>query len=231
MIGVVARASLTRLARERRAWVAPLAWVALAIFAALVTRARGAVHGADDLLPGTLGPFVVPLLAYAAVGAVLGPGGLRSTMRGYVAVGAPPRAAAFGPSFVAIGLASASGALATGLGALLAHGPSDPSLALDLPISTAVGALGGAAYGALFSAGAAVGAGALRGMLLAADFVLGGGGGPLGVLFPRGHLLALLGSESAIAENLLPRRASSVALVVLGALYLLVVVRASRRRP
>jgi hypothetical protein len=226
VIGVVARASVTRLVRARRPWLAPLAWLVLALGFAALTRVRGAAHGADDVLPGMIGAFVVPLLAYAAVTAVVGDGGVRGVSRGFVAVGAAPLHAALGSALVATGLAAITGALATGLVALIAHGSADPPLVLDLPLSALVGALGGAAYGALFCAGASFGAGALRGGLLAADFVLGSEGSPLAWLFPRAHLLALLGGVPALD---LPRRASSVALVVLAGLYLAVVLLASRR--
>ncbi len=227
MIAPLARASVTRLRRSPRFWVSPLLWLAFGFVASGLARARGAVHGADDVLPGVVGAFVVPLLAFAAVGAVVGDGGLRGATRGYVAIGARPRDAAVATTLVAIGLASALGALATGLGAVLAHGPSDPPLWLDAPLSLLVGALGGATYGALFCAGAAIGEGSMRGMFLALDFVFGGASGFVGALFPRGHLLALLGAEPTLD---LSRRASSVALFVLGIAYVLVVMRLSQRR-
>ncbi len=226
MIGVVARASVTRLVRARRAWLAPLAWLVLALGFAALTRVRGAAHGADDVLPGMIGAFVVPLLAYAAVTSVVGDDGLRGVSRGFVAVGAAPLHAALGSALVATGLAAITGAVVTGLGALVAHGPSDPPLALDVPLSAVVGALGGAAYGALFCAGSSFGSGALRGGLLAADFILGGDGSPLAWLFPRAHLVALLGGDRTLD---LSRRGSSLALLGLALIYLAIVARASRR--
>lgn len=228
MIALLARASILRLRRRPRAWVSPLAWLAFAVVVAAFARVRHAVHGADDVLPDTVGTFVIPLLAFAAVSAVLGEGGLRRATRGYVALGARPASAALGTVAVAVALSAALGAAAAGLGAILAHGPSDPPLWLDAPLSLVVGALGGAAYAALYCAGASLTeGGAARGIFLALDFVVGGAPGPLGVLFPRGHLLALLGGAPTLD---LSRRASSVALVLLLAVYLLVVVRFSRRR-
>lgn len=225
MTAVLARAVAVRLVRTPRAWVAPGAWLALALVLAVASRTS--VHGASNLLPGSVGNLVLPLLAFAAVSAVVGEGGMRRAASGLVALGAEPSAAALSTSGVAVGLAASLGALAASLGALLAHGTSDPPLWLDVPLSFVVGALGGAAYAALFCAGASVMGGALRGILLVADFVLGTEAGPLGALFPRAHLLALLGGEKAFD---LSRRVSSVALVALALVYLALVVRLTRRR-
>lgn len=225
MISVLARAVALRLVRTPRAWLAPGAWLALALVLAVAS--RSSVHGASNLLPGSVGNIVLPLLAFAAVSAVVGEGGMRRATSGLVALGADPAAAALSTSGVAIAASASLGALAASLGVLFAHGASDPPLLLDVPISFVVGGLGGAAYAALFCAGASVMGGALRGILLVADFVLGTEGGALGALFPRAHLLALLGGEKAFD---LSRRVSSVALVALALVYLALVARLTRRK-
>src|SRR5262249_56247737 len=78
---------------------------------------------------------------------------------------------------------------------LVAHGPWDPPLARDLPASFGVSFVGGAAYAAFFSTGSALGRGAMRGVFLIIDWIVGAEAG-FGALFtPRGHAMSLLGGS------------------------------------
>lgn len=113
--------------------------------------------------------------------------------------------ARFGPSrrAVALGLvvasmigASALGSSAAAAAAVLAHDPTAPALPIDALSSAWIGALGAAAYAALFAFGATFGAsGAGRWGALAADLILGSTSG-VGALFtPHAHIQNLLGGE------------------------------------
>ena len=130
--------------------------------------------------------------------------------------------ARFGPSrrAVALGLVAASmigAALLAGsagsLAAVLAHDPTAPALTLDAASCAWIGALGGAAYAALFALGSTFGAtGAGRWWALAGDFLLGGTSGVGALLAPRAHLQNLLGGEPPM---LLGQSASAAALVAM----------------
>jgi hypothetical protein len=209
---LLARIPALRLVRTRRAWLPIAAWTLLAIVIALSARARGATTGADHVMRGAFAFLVLPLVSYGVVGGVLGSTGLRGGIRGVVALGAPPRSAALASVLVAIASSAAlCGALAAVVCAL-AHGSQDPPLALDMAASFGVAVLGGATYAAYFSVGAAIGKGSARTLLLALDWMIGGGAGAGALVMPRGHVTSLLGGPLCAD---LSQRSSSVMLVVL----------------
>lgn len=224
----LARVSALRLVRTPRAWLPIAAWTALALASAFAARSQGSTTGATHVLRGAFAFLVLPLVTYAVVGATLGRSGLRRGIRGVVALGATPRSAALASILVAM-LTSAllCGILAT-LTCALAHGSHDPPLSADLPTSMWVGALGGAAYAAYFSAGSAIGKGTMRGVFLAFDWIVGGGAGVGALISPRGHVTSLLGGPLCAD---LPQRTSSVLLAALilayGALAVLLARRAA----
>lgn len=223
---VLARVPALRLVRTPRALLPIVAWALLAIVTAVLARSSGSDSGANHVMRGAFAYLVLPLVSYAIVGAVLG-GGLRRGIRGLVALGAEPRRAAL----ASIGVAVVSAAVASGVLAAivcaLAHGSHDPPLASDLPTSSWIGALGGAAYAAYFCAGSAIGKGTMRGVFLAIDWIVGAGSG-FGALFtPRGHVQSLLGG-TLCAE--ISQRASSLALVGVLVAYAGAAVLLTRRR-
>lgn len=220
---ILARLPLARIVRRPRAWLPIAGWVALALAVALVLRAP---NGADRAMRGTVGSVVFPLLSYAIVSAALGGLGLRSAIRGLVALGADARRAALAAIAVAAGLsAAACGALAAVV-VVLAHGPADAPLASDVPVSCAIAAVGGAVYAAYFCAGSAIGKGAFRGGFLVLDWVLGSMKGAGALLVPRGPLVSLLGGAAPLE---LSRRTLSVVLFLLGAFYFALALRLVRR--
>jgi hypothetical protein len=227
MMLALARVPIARLTRTRRTWLIIASWVIVAIVAAVLVRARGNTSGADHVMRGSFGRFVLPLLEYAIVGSAVGGIGMRRGIRGLVGLGSSPRQAALATAVVAAAACAIVGGLLAAIVCAVAHGPADPPLGRDLFASTWIGALGGAAYGAYFAAGSAIGkGGTVRGVFLAADFIVGSGAGIGAALVPRGHVVALLGGP-VVAD--LPQRASSVLLVVLIALWIGVAVLASRR--
>lgn len=208
----LARVSALRLIRTPRSWLPIVGWSLLAVVFAVSARARGSTTGADHVMRGAFSFLVVPLIAYGVVGATLGTAGLRRGIRGMVALGAAPRSAALASVLVAI---ATSALLSGALGAVVcavAHGSGDPPLARDLVASLWIAALGGGTYGAYFSAGSAIGKGAMRGVFLALDWIIGGGAGVGALITPRGHLTSLLGGPLCAD---LSQQTSSVLLVVL----------------
>jgi hypothetical protein len=223
----LARVPIARLTRTRRTGLVIAAWVVVAIVGAVFVRGRGDTSGADHVMRGSFGRFVLPLLAYAVVGATIGGTGMRRGIRGLVGLGSSPRRAAVATALVAAFACAVVGGILAAIVCAIAHGRADPPLGADLIASTWIGALGGAAYGAYFAAGSSIGkTGTLRGVFLAADFIVGSGAGVGAALVPRGHVVALLGGP-LVAD--LSRRASSVLLVGLVVLWLAVVALAARR--
>jgi hypothetical protein len=176
---------------------------------------------------GIFGRFVFPLLTYAVVGTAVGGTGLRKGIRSLVGLGAPARLAAFATTLVAMAAAGIAAGVVSMIVCVVAHGAADPPLGADLFASAWIGLLGGATYGAYFSAGSAIGkAGSGRGIFLGVDFIIGGGAGVGALLTPRGHVQSLLGG-TLCAD--LSQRASSALLVVLALVYLALAVLLSRR--
>lgn len=227
MMLALARVPVARLTRTRRTWLVIAAWAIVAVIGALLVRAHGNTSGADHVMRGSFGRFVLPLLMYAVVGAAIGGTGMRRGIRGLVGLGSTPRRAALATAIVACAACAIFGGVLAAIVCAIAHGAADPPLGADLFASTWIGALGGAAYGAYFAAGSSIGkTGTLRGVFLAADFIIGSGAGVGAALVPRGHVVALLGGP-LVAD--LPQRASSGLLIAITVLWLAVVALAARR--
>jgi hypothetical protein len=227
MIATLARPAVSRLLGSARTWAQLGGWGALAVAFALAARARGAAHGADRVLVDAYGALVLPLLAYAIVGAVLGARSLSAAIASLVAFGAAPRRAAAATLLVALGASAAVGAVLAAVVALVAHGAADPPLARDALASAYAGALGGAAYAGWFALGASFGKrGGGRTAFLVVDWLLDGTGGVFALVTPRAHLRNLLGGAPPLE---LAERASAVALVVLALAGAAVAIARTRR--
>jgi hypothetical protein len=226
VIAALARPPWVRLLRTRRAWAAAGGWGAIALAFATAARASGSSHAADQVLLHAFGPLVLPLLAYALVGAVVGARSLSSAVAPLVAFGArPARAAAVALAVAAAACAVAGGLLAAGVD-LWAHGSADPPLGPDAMASAYAGGLGGAAYAAWFALGASFGKrGGGRVALLLVDWVLGASDGAAALFTPRGHVRNLLGGTALMD---LPERASAGALVALAMACALIAIRRVR---
>lgn len=227
MMLALARVPIARLTRTRRTWLVIASWAFVAIIGAVLVRTRGSTAGADHVMHGSFGRFVLPLLEFGVVGATIGGMGMRKGIRGVVGLGSSPRRAALVTAIVASVACAIVGGVLAAVVCAIAHGPADPPLGADLFASTWIGALGGAAYGAYFAAGSSLGkTGALRGVFLAADFLIGSGAGVGAAFVPRGHVVALLGGP-LVAD--LPQRASSALLLAITVSWLGVVALAARR--
>lgn len=202
---------IQRLVTSRRSWVSMGAWALFALFAAFWIKRAGADAPASDALLGIYATFALPLLTFGLVGAVAKGQSFAMAGQSLVTLGAPGPLVALAHSTVAI----ASSALASGLlGALIAaigHGPGDPALGKDLFTCAWVGALGGAAYGGLFSLGSCFGPrGSGRSVLLVLNWIASSSS--LGLLLPHAHVRSLLGGDPAGA---LSQRSSALALVAI----------------
>jgi hypothetical protein len=220
---VLARVPALRMVRTPRAWLPILLWAVVALGSAVAARTSS---GAGHAMRGSFAFLVMPLVAYAIVGAVASGAGLRHGIRGVVALGAAPLRAALASLAVAVVFAAGACGVLAAFVCVLAHGSQDPPLATDVPISLWVGALGGGAYAAFFCAGSAIGKGRMRSVLLAFDWIVGSGAGVGAIFTPRGHVLSLLGGLPC-AE--LSQRASSLLLVALLLAYAAVTLLLIRR--
>ena len=136
MIAVLARAPVARLLRTPRAQMAVGGWFAIAI--AFAMRARGSWHAVDHAMLDAYGPLVLPLVAYATVGGVIGAGSLSRSVAPVVAFGASPVRAASTEVIVAMVACTAAAACLAGVD-LVAHGATDPPLLRDMTASAYAG--------------------------------------------------------------------------------------------
>ncbi len=206
-----------------------LACAALALASAIAVRHVASAHGASDALVGAFGALALPLSAYAVVAATLGGEGVARAVRPLVSFGASPFAAAFSAVVVAVVASAILGAVLGAAVAAVAHGSADPPLARDLVTSSWIGALGGAAYAALFAFGSSFGShGGGRAFALVLDFIVGSGVGASAFITPRAHVRNLLGGRAPLDVS---QRDGVVALAVLVVVFCgLAVLRARRGR-
>jgi hypothetical protein len=226
VIAALARAPLARLLRTPRTRIAVAGWVTIAVAFAIAERWRGSSHGADRVLLDAYAPLVLPLLAYALVGSVVGRHSLANSAAPLVAFGAPPARAAALAVIVAGAACTIAGALLAAGVDLVGHGSADPPLARDAIACAYAGGLGGAGYAAWFMLGASFGkGGGGRLVLLVVDWMLGANAGAAALVTPRGHLRNLFGGMPPMD---LSERASAAALVALTIACALVAVRRAR---
>jgi hypothetical protein len=226
VIAALARAPIARLIRSRRAKLTVSGWCLVAGSFALAARSGGSSHGADHVLLGAYGPLVLPLLAYALVGAVVAGRSLSSSTSSVVALGAPPANAAAVTIIVAAAVCILSCGLLAFIVDVLAHGSADPPLARDAFASAYAAGLGGATYASWFALGASFGKrGGGRPVLLIVDWLLGASDGAPALFPPRGHVRNLLGGTAPMD---LSERASAGVLVIIAIACALIAVRRAR---
>ena len=222
----LARLPLARLARTRRAALPLLGWTVVALGATLVARHAHAASD-DRALLDVFAPFVLPLVSYALVAAALGGDGVVAATRPLVRFGASPSLSALAAGVVASAACALAGASLAALLVLAAHGGADPPLGRDALLSAYAGALGGAAHGAFFVLGSAIGPrGAGRSVALVIDWLFGASPGWISILVPYTHSRALLGGLPAVT---LTERTSAWCLVAITALSLLLASTRIRR--
>ena len=195
----VVRTVLLRLLRAPRSWLAIGFWIAVAVAPAVVEHLHAVGHGADHALLGFYASIALPFLAYSVLSAVLGRDGLGRAGLPLVNFGAPPGEVALWTVAVAVAV---SAILGGGLGAAvdaIGHGPLDPRLIEDAVRALGAGAIGGAAYAAMFAMGASLGArGFGRSIFLVLDWVFGNGVDASALFTPRAHVRSLLGGAAPL---------------------------------
>jgi hypothetical protein len=221
MIGTLARVPLARITRSRVALLSLLGWTALAVAVAIVDREHSSGHGANGALLHAFGGIALPLLAFGIATAVANGNTLSHSGRALVALGAPPVRVATASVLTAIVASAFMGVVLGGVVLLVAG--TDRPLGDDLLTTAWVAALGGAAYGALFSLGSTFRWG--RGVLLIADAFLGSWGSLGAVVLPRAHLRSLLGGLPA---NDLAQQWSVIALAAITLLCAALAIRRGR---
>ncbi|MDB4996952.1 MAG: hypothetical protein JWM74_4384 [Myxococcaceae bacterium] len=221
MIGALARVPIARITRSRIALLSLFGWTALAVAVAIIDRGHTSGHGASGVLLHAFGSVALPLLAFGIATAVANGNTLSHSGRALVALGAPPARVATASVLTAI-VASALMGVVLGAVVLVVAGTDRP-LGDDLLTTAWVAALGGAAYGALFSLGSTFRWG--RGALLIADAFMGSFGSLGSVILPRAHLRSLLGGMPA---NDLAQQWSVLALAAITVLCAALAIRRGR---
>ncbi len=218
---------LARIVRNRGGRWALLPWIVFAIVLAVVSRGRS--DGASHVLVGSFARFVMPLLSFSIATAVVGKGSLVEALAPLTTLGASRERAgltiAFGSMLASAGTSAFLGAMVV----IVSHGTSDPPLVTDVVNTLWICALGGAAYGAYFSAASTLFGRFGRSAFLIADFILGGGSAVSSLFVPRAHIRSLLGGAHALT---LSQRWSAVALVALTIAFVLLAlvrIRTSRK--
>jgi hypothetical protein len=186
--------------RRRSPWVlAIVGAVAVAAFGA-VERYQEPAYAADRTLLGITFGFVLPLWCYALFESLHRKEPTRALVSPLARHGADRRAATLGV-LGALALTSATaGAVLGVLAALVTHSPSDGRMLADVVACAWGGAVIGAAYAGLFSAGSVFGRGG-RLTALGLDWAFGSGAGVLALPFPRSSARSLLGGEPTLGMS------------------------------
>jgi len=218
MMLALARLPFARLVRTRRSLVPLLGWAVFAVVLTLVMRRAGSMS-VDRALLDIFVPFVMPLVAFGVVSGALGGEGLALAAAPLARFGASGKRAALAASLVTCAAAALACMLVGVLLVFTAHGPSDAPLLRDVALTAYASALAGAAHGAFFVLGAALGPrGSGRSAALLVNWLFGAMRGYASLIVPYAHARSLLGgppaatlSESASAWCLLVITAACVA--------------------
>lgn len=174
--------------------------VAFSVLVALLERAEAPGRtAADYTLSEAVLAWVLPLLAYAAVGRVGERGRADAAVRDVARHGRSRRGAFLG-LVIATALRVASIASLVALIAVItARGRLDLPAVSDALTSAWIAALGGASYVTLFALGTLFGgSGQGRAVALGADFVFGALPSTVAAVFPRAHLSSLIGGHAVL---------------------------------
>ncbi|MBK8258707.1 MAG: hypothetical protein IPK82_39375 [Polyangiaceae bacterium] len=211
-----AKMALSRL-RHRRTWMGLFLALAVTVAGAWIELSAASM-GAVDRALAALFRIVVPLLALMVVGRAGGREGVGAGAHSLARFGAPRFAVAIGAAASAAAAAGAAAAALAALTVVLAHSNAAPPLARDLIVSSAIGVSAGVCYGAWIAFGSTFWKGRGRWMVVGADFLLGGSAGFVGSLFPRSHVMSLLGAASG-PMGMAPRFSFAALWILTGVLF------------
>ena len=207
---------LARLAQGRSIMAAASGLALVGVVA--ISEKRAALFGAASrVLEGEVFGLILPVALVLASRRALDPTRLDMAATPLARFGPSRRAVALGLVMASMIGAALLAASAAAVAAVLAHDPTAPAVRLDALSCAWIGALGAAAYAALFALGATFGSrGAGRWWALAADFLLGGTSGVGALLAPRAHIQNLLGGEPPM---LLGQPASAACLFAMAVVF------------
>lgn len=183
--------------RGRWALVALAVSLTLVVGVALVEHRVDAYGAADRSLLGVLFGLCLPLLVYAVVGRALDGRALPAAVTELARYGVDRRRATVGALLGVTGVMGVVGGVLGALCVVAARGSLDGAAVGDALTSAWIGVLAGASYTWLFAVAGLLGT-AGRVSALIADWLLGSTGTFAAVVWPRGHLLNLLGAEAPL---------------------------------
>jgi hypothetical protein len=166
---------------------------------ALLERAQGASGASDRALSGGAFGIALPLLCYFLATRTCDARSVREAVLPLARHGLDRRGLVVGLAVPAVLVSAVFAALSGVAVVLLTRGLHDASWLRDAATSLWIGAVGGAAYVAMFVGASAFGQhGRGRAWLLAADFLLGAGTSFLALPWPKGHVRNLLGGAPVL---------------------------------
>ncbi|HEY6725567.1 MAG TPA: hypothetical protein VI197_16135 [Polyangiaceae bacterium] len=169
--------------------------VMLTILVALIERRLGP-GAADRTLTGITFGLALPLAALGVVTRTCRTLRLDQAFSELARHGADRRWLALGQTVAGAAIGAAIGTLLGVVSVLAARRMHDPALLRDIWATAAIGALAGAVYACWFVAASSWGKrGTGRIVFLVLDWTLGSSSSALAVVFPRGHVLNLLGAS------------------------------------
>ena len=167
----------------------------VAIVVALVERRLGP-GAVDRTVTGITFGLALPLVSLSIVHRTCGTHRLDQSFTELARHGADRRGLAFGQIAAGISICGGFGTVLGMVSVLAARGVHDPALLHDLWATATVGAWAGAAYACWFAAASSLGKrGGGRTLFLVLDWTLGSSSSALALVFPRGHILNLLGAS------------------------------------
>lgn len=197
----------------------------LAIVVAFVERRLGP-GAADRTLTGVTFGLALPLASLSIVSRTCRTLRLDHSFLELGRHGADRRGLALGQTAAAIAVCGVIGTFLGVVSVLAARGVQDPRLLRDIWATATIGAWAGAAYACWFVAASRLGkTGAGRTVFLVLDWTLGSSASALALLFPRGHILNLLGASPPLGLS------PAASMAVLAGLTFLVLALAISRIP
>lgn len=207
---------LTRLT-QARTLVAAAAGLTLVALVAISEKRVALFGAANRALEGEVFGVILPIALVLASRRALEPTRLDMAATPLARFGLSRRAVAFGLVLASMLGAALLAASAGAMAAVFAHDPTAPAVKFDVLSCAWIGALGGAAYAALFAFGATMGGrGSGRWWVLLGDFLLGTTSGVGALLTPRAHIQNLLGGEPPM---LLTQPASAASLAAMTVVF------------
>jgi hypothetical protein len=191
--------------------------LSVVLLGALAEKRSALAGAANRALLGSAFGLVIPLVVFATVAAIIGPGRLDYAASPIARFGHSRRQVAAGLALAAMAIGGVAAAVLGATSAVAAHDPTAPPVLFDALAAAWIGAVTGCAYAAFFVFGSTMGRrGGGRYLALALDFSMGATGTAAAVLCPRAHATNLLGGEPLLHVG---QSASLLMLIALSAVF------------